>query len=180
MSASSTKKTEDITPEERYLANERLVWWVINRHYPTFLSDEDLAQEARIGLWYACQAYDPERGAFSNLAYYSILNEIRRYFRRQQWGNPPKDMIVSTETPILYSNRTREPVMLREALVGDQDVDWSDMPGLIEKLGDLDRKILSLRLDGLSLREIGEHTSLSHQAVNKRLSKIADLVRRYI
>lgn len=168
-----------MTPEELYSAHERLVWYVLNRFYPTFLGDEDLAQEARIGLWKACLAYDPERGAFSTLAVRSIRNEVRCYFRNQQRHDIPPDKLLSMEVPVKYAGADI-PVRLKDILAGEPDIQWSDLSGLLDKLDDTNREILRLRLRGASLQEISTQVGISRQAICKRLEKIEDMARRYL
>ena len=46
-----------MTPEELYLVNERLAYWVLAKFYPAFQMDEDYQQMAKIGLWQACLGY---------------------------------------------------------------------------------------------------------------------------
>lgn len=64
--------------------NIGLIHWVICKHYPTFIGDDDVVQEARIGLWKACISFDESKGAFSSYAVMCILNNVRMYFRREK------------------------------------------------------------------------------------------------
>lgn len=169
-----------MTPEEMYAEHEKLVWFVLNRYYPDFVYDEDVAQEARIGLWLACKAYDPSRGAFSTFAVKTIHNEVRGYFRRMLQRDIPRDQLVSLEHPVKDMSHGGDPVPLRDTLVGESDIQWMDLSGVKAKLGDLDLRIFRLRLTGLSMDDIGARVGISRQAVDKRLEKIEDLVRRYI
>ena len=66
-----------------YEENEKLVFFILNKYYPTHAFDEDAAQEGRIGLWNACQSYDPERSAFSTYAGRAIRNAIAMSLRQE-------------------------------------------------------------------------------------------------
>ena len=56
-------------------------------HYaPTVLWDhEDYYQLALIGLWKACQTYQPEKGSFAHYAVRIMHNEIRAVLRKRTW-----------------------------------------------------------------------------------------------
>src|ERR1700760_3742024 len=47
---------------------------------------DDLRQVARLGLIYAIDRFDPERGDFVVYAVPTIMGEVRRYFRDYAWG----------------------------------------------------------------------------------------------
>ena len=51
-----------MTPEELYLANERLAHWVLAKYYSRRQMDEDLQQVARLGLWKACVGFKESSG----------------------------------------------------------------------------------------------------------------------
>lgn len=56
--------------------NRRLVYTVLNRHYPHKTGDEDYIQIGTIGLWRAAESYREGRGRFSTYAYACILREL--------------------------------------------------------------------------------------------------------
>lgn len=71
--------------------HEKLIWWVINRKFPTLLHDEEVYQAGMIGLWKAGKKYDESRGsAWSNFAIKVIINEILMSLRKnKRWNTTP-------------------------------------------------------------------------------------------
>lgn len=71
--------------QERFHANEKLAYFMLNRFTKKFksaldllrLEEDDLAQDARLALYNAALAYDPERGVkFSSYACQSVWNAL--------------------------------------------------------------------------------------------------------
>lgn len=75
--------------------NMGLVYWVLQKYYPTFLGDDDIVQEARIGLWKACVTFNESKGNFSSYAVTCILNNIRMYFRKHE--RQTRNIVVSLD-----------------------------------------------------------------------------------
>ena len=68
-----------------YEDNEKLVYFVVNKHFKKRLHDEDFLQICRIGLWRACEIYDPTRGTkISTLAVKVIYTEALKYIRLEK------------------------------------------------------------------------------------------------
>lgn len=68
---------------QKIIDNEKLVYFVINRHFPDLRRDEDIIQQGRIGLWKACESYDDGKSKFSTFAVKCIFNEIMREIRHR-------------------------------------------------------------------------------------------------
>lgn len=60
-----------------------LVYYVINKHYPSFRFDEDVIQSGMLGYAKALKGYNESLGSFGNYAYSCVLNEIRSYFAKE-------------------------------------------------------------------------------------------------
>ena len=62
-----------MSPQELYEQNEKLVYHVLHRRFPTLMT-EDVMQAAKKGLWLACLGYDPKFGTeFSTYACKAIV-----------------------------------------------------------------------------------------------------------
>lgn len=75
-----------MTDEERKLAedNMKLVYFVINKFYPQYSQDEDVASIGMIGLLKAAEMWEPSKGAFSTIATTAIKSEIRNELRKRR------------------------------------------------------------------------------------------------
>jgi len=68
--------------EQLIAQNARLVWSIATRFGGRGIELEDLFQIGSIGLWRACERFDPAYGVhFSTYAVPLIIGEIRRYLR---------------------------------------------------------------------------------------------------
>ncbi len=68
--------------EQLISENARLVWSIATRFTGRGVELEDLFQIGSIGLWRACERFDPSYGVrFSTYAVPLIIGEIRRYLR---------------------------------------------------------------------------------------------------
>lgn len=164
-----------MTPEERYLANERLVYHVLKTRYPMSLHNEDIQQEARIGLWRACQTFDEESGTkFSTYAGMCIDNAIKWAFRKIHHQVPT----VSLDAVI--EDQSNHDMTLKGILIGDFDIDWCNYEAFVECLTPKERQVCELKLLGYSQTRIGEimgykQSSISRLAVSAKKKLEANL-----
>ena len=111
-----------MTPEELYLANEKLAYWILAKFYPAFQMDEDYQQVAKIGLWKACLGYKEDAQIkFSSYASRCILNEICNYFRDS--GQTSRDGVSSLSLDVQIND---DGATLANLLPGDKDVLFID------------------------------------------------------
>ena len=165
-----------MTPEELYLANERLAHWVLAKYYSRYQMDEDWQQVARLGLWKACLGFKEDSGfTFSSYASRAMLNELNNYFRdgRRLLRDNYSDISLST---IVGENG----MTLETALPGDEDVRFIDLKGFWESLTSRERKIVSMLTDGLTNREIGKRMGVSNQRVSEIRLKAKQKFLNYI
>jgi len=126
----------------------------------------DLAQDIALQLWRAWPSYAQDR-PFSTWMYRVALNVAVSHRRRQR---------VRGHDDLLDASH--------EQLVGDSDVDAEDRERLalvqraMQALGDFDRALLLLHLEGCSNREAGEVLGISEGNVATRLGRIRQQLRR--
>lgn len=56
-----------MTPEERFQENQKLVHFILQKKFPLVAFDEDVIQEANMGLWKACIGFDEAKGTHFQL-----------------------------------------------------------------------------------------------------------------
>ena len=164
-----------MTAEELYLANEKLAYWMLAKFYPAFQMDEDYQQVAKIGLWKACLGYKEDAQIkFSSYASRCILNEICNYFRDS--GQTSRDGVSSLSLDVQINDDTT----LANLIPGDKDVLFIDFNGFWESLTSREKKIVTMLIQGLTNREIGNSIGVSNQRVSEIRLKAKQKFLNYI
>lgn len=161
--------------EKLFHENIKLVYFVLRRKFPSLAHDQDLVQEGFIGLWKACLGYDGREGVkFSSFAIPCIRNTILAELRRRR--------------------RTPSAVSI-DAPLGDDDSDFSLVDTLVDQkssafeddvfadefmqhLSERDRRLIALRSEGLTQKDVGAAMGISQTMVSRRLIRIETLYRR--
>lgn len=170
------KSREEI--EQMVRDNEKLIFHVIHRDYPVYVEDEDAQQEARIGLWKACERFNPNKGAFSTYAIRGIRNALHTYWRGEQTlrEHYPKVSIDAEVKDTLSGELT-----LGDTLPSKENIeeDYVDIEDLRSILTPQEMEVVRLRILEYSYAEIGQAIGVSKQWVNCLLNRIARKVRRH-
>ena len=165
-----------MTPEELYLANEKLAYWILAKYYPAFQTDEDYQQTAKIGLWKACLGYKEDAQIkFSSYASRCILNEICNYFRDS--GQTSRDGVSSLSLDVQIND---DDTTLANLIPGDKDVLFIDFNGFWESLTSREKKIVAMLMQGLTNREIGNSIGVSNQRISEIRLKAKQKFLNYI
>lgn len=73
------------TVEEFFNKNTKLAYWYLNRYFPLLAYDEDIQQEALLGLWKACLTYKADKGIqFTTYAGFCIRNQVLMLLRSKR------------------------------------------------------------------------------------------------
>lgn len=165
-----------MTPLERYSENEKLVYHVINRIFPTFVGNEDVEQEAMLGLWKACCTYDEERDTqFSTYACQVISNNIRMYLRTIL---KPNDILKEAES--LDANAYNDPNSPDRYDTYGVDMEWLDSQEFMNHLTPRQKRIVCLRVKGYTMRHIADKLRISGTLVWRELKRIRKVWDMYI
>ena len=170
------KTREEI--EQMIRDNEPLVGFIINRDYPVYLNDDDARQEALIGLWQACERFNPKKGIFSSYAVRSIRNALHSYWRGEQ---RLRERYPKVSMDVKVGDTKSGEITLGDTIPSNENIeeDFVDYDGLREILTEQEMEVVKLRVQGYSYSEIGPAIGVSKQWVQYLLARIARKVRRY-
>lgn len=163
-----------MTPEERYLSNEKLVYDMLKKYFPIYQHNEDMQQEARIGLWKACMSFQDDYGiAFSSYAYRCMRNEVLMALRKEN-----KIISIVSLNQLIDSEDSN--IVLEDVLTGDLDVDWVDWEAFCKKLTPLEKDICELRLLGFNQHGIAERLDYTQSYISRALKNVREKFDYYI
>lgn len=144
--------------DERYAKNERLAYYVLNKHFPWLKRDEDAKQSALLGLWKACLKYDPGKGVpFAGYARRVIRREIIDLLRK----------IPDVNHIIVGGSR-------------EYEMGWIDKDGFLEHLTGRQRRVVELLEAGYSREEVGARLGITVSAVGALLRRARRVFEEYI
>ena len=146
--------------------NLRFAYWYVRKHFPAYADDEDIMQEALIGLWKASQTYNSSQSKFTTYAGTCIYHQVLMALRKTK-----KLCVVSLESPCNGpdSNCWKD---LIEDPCGDPEDSGFWLKEYIAQLSGDDQVIISLLMDGKSQTDIGEQIGKSQASVSRRIKKI--------
>lgn len=157
------KRTE---AEQLFHKNIKLAYHVLHRNYPMFAQDEDMKQEALLGLWQACLTFNPRKAQFSTYAGCCILNQIRMAMRKD--AKQPET--VSLSTPLGEEGVTLEDML--EDPCPSIDEGLIDLRNYLAGLSEKERQIIQLNIQGLTQHQIGAKMGLSQTWCSRILKKL--------
>lgn len=165
-----------MTPMDRFYENEKLVYHVVNRMFPTFVGNEDVIQEGYLGLWKACDTYDESKGTqFSTYACQVIVNDIRMYLRKILKTN---DILRDAES--LDAKVFRNPDGYDRYDIYGVDMEWLDSQEFMKHLTHRQKRIVCLRIKGCTMRAIADKLHVSYTLVWRELKRIRKVWDTYI
>ena len=150
--------------------NQKLVNYVLWHNYSQYGFDEDLYQEGSIGLWKACLTYDPSKSEFSTYAVHCIQHQILKALQSQ---SKKKVNTISLDAPLNLTSENG--LTIADCIkdpVSDIDIDYICLRDHLNKCTKKDKKLIQLRLQGLTLGEISQILGVTKQYVGSRLTKI--------
>lgn len=150
-------------------ANVNFVGFFISRHFPQLIGDEDIYQEALVGLWKACQAYDENKSKLLSFASTCIRNEILMELRRRSKTMRLEGLrledIISTEEELQLSEILPDPI----AQVEKSEVFVKDF---FNQLAAKDKQIVSLLIQGANQTEIAKLLGISQSYCSRCIIQI--------
>ena len=155
--------------------NMNLVYYLINKYYPTFLHDDDVIQEGMLGLCQAASSYDSGRCKFSTFASVCILNRIRYYFRESAKYN---SVTVSYDREI--ESEEEGAISFLDVIEGDEDVDLGliNFKMFYESLSVAEKHLMDLLVDH-NENEIAKILGMSQPNVSRKKTALRNKWREF-
>ena len=141
---------------EKIIANEKLVYYTINRFFPELIWDDDVIQIGRIALWKAIMK-NIEPKAFSSYAVTSIKNAILNELKRR--------------TSLKRGDRNFQTVYLddgdNEQLIGYDEIPYKiiEINDYKENTTEIKKEILNMITQGYNLTEIANKLDMSYSKI---------------
>lgn len=163
---------------ELFNDNAKLVTWTIDRYYPTYRFDEDLRQEAYLGLWKACTSYKSDVSKFSTYAVKCIFNEIGS--RLQTANRRKKVVMLSMETPV-YNDVDGSRLTIADTLIDNGsyvDDQGTDIGEFVSQLEGMDKQLVRLSLLGFTQQEMADRLGTSQAVCSRHLKSLLKKYKR--
>ena len=155
--------------------NINLVYFLINKYYPSFRGNEDVEQEGMIGLCKAAKTFDDSKGTqFSTYATMCVLNQIREFFR----VNMKHNGVLSSDS--MFKDDDGNEKAFIDTVVGDEDisVDKIQFDQFYNTLDDSEKELVQL-LSKYTQGEIGKLYGLAHNTISCRKRKLGKKWREF-
>lgn len=154
--------------------NMNLVYFLVKRYYPTYISNEDVIQEGMVGLCKAASTYDEGKSKFSTYASYCIMNQIKKYFA----SNAKHNHTLSLDYEIKIDDGS--PCTMGDTLVGELDINLDDITSIefYQTLSDEDKEFIDL-CRCYTMSEIADMWGVSKQIINQRSRRLKRKWRKF-
>lgn len=150
-----------MTKQQLVEDNMKLVYSLVSKEYPTYLTDEDIIQCGMLGLCKAAEKWDEGKSKFSTFATSCIRHEIQYEFRKRA----KHQGVLSLDYEIKDGDTTCDFVTLGDCIVGDEDVPYFDIGIDVNKLKPREKQVFELLQGNMTYSDIGRELGISRQAV---------------
>lgn len=159
-----------MSPEELFDKNTALAYWLIGKEFPSLTTDEDVQQEALIGLWRACTAYDESQTRFATFAAVCIRNQILQYLR----GVNKYNKLVAVSLDSCLNDEVGSGPFISQVEDPSASIDGQgyDLKAFIEQLSKRESDVLSFHLQGATQTEAAKKLRVSQSYYSKVLGQI--------
>ena len=170
-----------LTPEQKQLAadNEKLIWFFL-RKYASGSDPQELYGVAAEGLIRAAATYDPARGKFSTHAMYHMRSAVdfdQSCAKRKKRSGKlvlHMDDVDAVDPNEEYNAETCGVAPLRDRPYLSLDETGADVERFLRSLPARDRELVSMRIGGYTIKEIGDTFGITIQAASAHMKRIAN------
>lgn len=146
--------------------NMKLVYFLVNKYYPTFSKNEDIIQTGMIGLCKAADRWDSTKAKFSTFASKIILSEIKHEFRRNNRS------VKTVSLDAMVGGEDEEKLSFIDVLPGDSDIDYDPTEEFGETLSAKDRELFEGLCNGHTQSDMARQMNVSTSLVGQRIRYI--------
>lgn len=148
--------------ERKIIDNMNLVHYVIHKHFPQYMANQDTIQNGYIGLIKAVDSFDESTGnTFSTYAARCIFNEILMDLRRQ--NKYAKDISLHA---VLANDDTRDdPLTIEDILAYEDDYTPMYIQEFVRCLDEREITILGYLMDGKTQKYVSDHLGMTRSNV---------------
>ena len=162
--------------KEMFEENINIVYSVVHKLFPSLVNDEDVVQEAMIGLYKACLTYDESKGKLATLAYRCISNQVNMELRKRNRFGQIK--MVSMQDSVKTSDDGED--LTIEGLIEDikaldeieERESAEDVANFISTLSDYELKFVRCNSKGLTQQESAKLLHMSQANYSRQMKKI--------
>lgn len=163
--------------------NKGLIYFVINRRFPSLVGDEDIFQVGMIGLWNALKNFDESKNAkFSHFAFVCIEHEIQTELRLRCKETKHLGSFISLDES-LYKSDDGEDLTLKTTL-SDPNNPYSEMECNLDflegKISDRHLEVLKKQIAGDTPTEIAREYGFTRQWGSKLVMDARKAAQKYI
>lgn len=157
-------------------SNVMLVYSVFNKNYKAYRHlEDDLVQEGLLGLWKACNTFDPEKGAeFSTYAVKCIKNEMGMFLRKI--GKSQEEL--SLDRPLNTECNATFLHLVEEVNVEEDDSKSEAIQMLIDVAKETgNERLIELKLQGMKQVDIAKELHVHPATISERMRFLYEKVR---
>ena len=156
--------------ERLFAENVGLAYWYVKKFFSQYFQDDDIKQEALLGLWRAAETFNAENKVkFSSYACKCMRNQILMEFRKRK--KQTEIEVIRLEDCILDNEDLRVYQMLEDSKSGI-DASCIELMDYIGRLPKKEQHIIKLKLEGSNQKEIGQAVGMSQPNCSRKLKKI--------
>lgn len=148
--------------EQKIISNMNLVHYIIHKHFPQYIANQDVIQNGYIGLIKAVDSFDESMGnTFSTYATRCIFNEIAIDLRRQ--NKYAKD--VSLHTVLANSDRRDDSLTIEDILIYEDDYTPMYIQEFVRCLDEREITVLKYLMDGKTQKYVSDQLGMTRSNV---------------
>lgn len=171
-------KTDVYLQEKLLVENRGLIWSILR----SWLKDgkieaDDVYQLGCMGFIKALKTFDPEKAKFTTYAAMIMQNEVRMEYKRTQKHHSSLHL-----EDIVTIGKENDEVTLGDMLASPKNTEADAIANirvsqLARELGEKDRRVLAMRLEGQDQKSISKEMGWTQSYVSRRLKGIGRIIR---